>query len=332
MKAPGSKLLREAQGRPDGLYGAVQEDLGRVEATFDALKQVDYGPLGEILAMVLGGGKLLRPALALLAGRFGEYNLDLLVPLAASVELLHTATLVHDDVIDSASTRRGRPTVNSAFQNSTTVMLGDYLFAHAADQVVQTGSMRVVGLFSNTLMIMAKGEIRQDLAAYDSRQTIRDYLGRIGGKTASLFATACEGGAVVAQEPEDWIAALRDYGYNFGMAFQIVDDILDFTGDEEHMGKPVGSDLMQGTLTLPSFLLLERQPKSNPVQRYFARPTRERLAQAVEAVRSSGILDESAAIARDFSRRAVAALSVLPDLNDRQTLADLAEYILERRS
>ena len=144
--------------------------------------------------MVLsGGGKLLRPALALLAGRFGHYNLDLLVPLAASVELLHTATLVHDDVIDTATTRRGRPTVNSAFHNSTTVMLGDYLFAHAANQVVKTDNLRVVRLFSDTLMIMAKGEIRQDLDAYDSRQTIRDYLQRIGGKTASLFATACEG-------------------------------------------------------------------------------------------------------------------------------------------
>ncbi len=327
------KTLRPVQGAPGTLYGSVQEDLALVEQTFESLKQVDYGPLGEMLGMVLGGGgKLLRPALALLAGRFGQYNLDLLVPLAASVELLHTATLVHDDVIDNASTRRGRPTVNSGFQNSTTVMLGDYLFAHAADQVVKTDSMRVVRLFSSTLMIMAKGEIRQDLAAYDSRQTIRDYLGRIGGKTASLFATACEGGAIVARQPEPWIAALREYGYNFGMAFQIVDDILDFSGDEEQMGKPVGSDLMQGTLTLPSLLFIERHPVANPVQKYFARPGKERLAQAVEAVRASGILEESQQMARDFCRRASEALSALPDLNDRQTLADLAEYILERRS
>src|SRR5437867_3998666 len=174
------------------LYGAVQEDLSHVEQVFESLKHADYGPLGDMLDIVLsGGGKLLRPALALLSGRFGHYNLDLLVPLAASVELLHTATLVHDDVIDSASTRRGRPTVNSAFHNATTVMLGDYLFAHAADQAVRTESLRVVQLFTDTLMTMAKGEIRQDLAAYDSRQTIRDYLNRIGGKTASLISCAC---------------------------------------------------------------------------------------------------------------------------------------------
>jgi heptaprenyl diphosphate synthase/octaprenyl-diphosphate synthase len=315
------------------LYGSVQEDLALVERTFESLKQADYGPLNEMLEMVLsGGGKLLRPALALLAGRFGHYNLELLVPLAASVELLHTATLVHDDVIDRASTRRGRPTVNSAFHNSTTVMLGDYLFAHAADQVVRTDSMRVVRLFSETLMIMAKGEIRQDLTAYDGRQTIRDYLQRIGGKTASLFATACEGGAIVSEQPDEWCQALRDYGHNFGMAFQIVDDILDFTGNEADMGKPVGSDLMQGTLTLPSLLLMDRSEKNSAVQRYFARPGKDRLAEAVGAVLDSGAISESYEMARDFARRAVEALAVLPDLGDRQTLEELTVYILARRA
>lgn len=315
------------------LYGSVQDDLQRVEQVFDDIKQVDYGPLGEMLKMVLGGGgKLMRPGLALLAGRFGQYDLDRLVPLAASVELLHTATLVHDDVIDNADTRRGRPTVNSSFQNSTTVMLGDFLFAHAADQVVRTDELRVVKLFSQTLMIMAKGEIRQDMAAYDSRQTIRDYLARINGKTASLFSTACEGGAIVAGEPETYVQALRDYGYNFGMAFQVVDDILDFAGDPEAMGKPVGSDLMQGTLTLPSFLLMERMPESNAITRYFEDPSDTALADAVAAVMDSGCIDESSTMARDFSRRAIEALAPLPDNADRRTLSELAEYILERRS
>lgn len=315
------------------LYGSVQDDLRLVEAVFDGIKQVDYGPLGEMLRIALaGGGKLMRPGLALLSGRFGDYDLGRLVPLAASVELLHTATLVHDDVIDNADTRRGRPTVNSAFQNSTTVMLGDYLFAHAADQVVRTDELRVVKLFSQTLMIMAKGEIRQDMAAYDSRQTIRDYLARIGGKTASLFSTACEGGAIVAGSSEAHIGALRDYGYNFGMAFQVVDDILDFAGDPEAMGKPVGSDLMQGTLTLPSFLLMERVPESNAITRYFEEPSDSTLADAVASVMDSGSIDESSAMARDFSRRAIEALAPLPDNADRRTLASLAEYILERRS
>ncbi len=314
------------------LYGPVQEDLALVEATFDTLKQVDYAPLAEMLKTVLAGGKLMRPALTLLAGRIGNYNLDLLVPLAASVELLHTASLVHDDVIDNADTRRGRPTANSAFHNATTVMLGDYMFAHAADQVARTGNIRVIRLFAQTLMMMTRGEIGQDLTAYDSRQTVRDYLGRIGGKTASLFATACQGGAVVAEEPEEWIEALRSYGYNFGMAFQIVDDILDFTGDEAEMGKPVGSDLMQGTLTLPALLLMDRHPDDNPVQKYFARPRKELLAQAVEAIREGNIAEESYDMAHSFCASALESISVLPDDPARRALHDLTDYVLERRS
>lgn len=315
------------------LYGPVQQDLALVEATFDSLRQVDYAPLSEMLEIVLaGGGKLIRPALTLLAGRFGKYDLDLLVPLAASVELLHTASLVHDDVIDNAATRRGRPTANSAFHNSTTVMLGDYMFAHAADQVARTGNIRVIRLFSGTLMMMTRGEIGQDLTAYDSRQTVRDYLSRIGGKTASLFATACQGGAVVAEEREEWVEALRTYGYNFGMAFQIVDDILDFTGDESEMGKPVGSDLMQGTLTLPSLLLMDRLPDDNPVQKYFERPRKDLLAQAVQAILGTDIADESYEMARGFCAAAHEALSVLPDDPARDTLYALTDYVLERRS
>ena len=315
------------------LYGSVQEDLGKVEEIFDSIKEVDYGPLGEMLEIVLsGGGKLLRPALVLLSGRIASYELDLLVRLAASVELLHTATLVHDDVMDEADTRRGRPTVNSSYNNSTTVMLGDYLFAHAADEVAKTDNIRAIRLFSQTLKVMAQGEIRQDIAAYDSRQTIRDYLQRIHGKTASLFSTACEGGAVVSDAPEPWIEGMREYGYNFGMAFQIVDDILDFTGDEAELGKPAGSDLMQGTLTLPSFLLMENQPGSNPVQAYLGERTSQRLDEAIEAVRSSGVLDDSYQMARDFCDRAIESLTPIDDTADRQTMIDLTNYILERKS
>ncbi|HXG42251.1 MAG TPA: polyprenyl synthetase family protein [Dehalococcoidia bacterium] len=315
------------------LYGPVQQDLALVEEVINSLRQVDYQPLAQMLELVLStSGKRLRPALVLLAGTFGHYRLDLLVPLAASVELLHTATLVHDDVIDSADTRRGRPTVNSVFHNSTCVMLGDYMFAHAAELVARTGNIRVIRLFAHTLMVMARGEITQDMSAYDSRQDVQEYLHRIAGKTASLFATACEGGAIVAGEPEEWVQALREYGYNLGMAFQIVDDILDFTGNEAEMGKPVGSDLMQGTLTLPSLLLMQRYPTDNPVQRFFRERTEDHLQQAVLMVRESDIPAESYAMASQFSRRAREALSPLPATEARRTLEELAQYILERRS
>jgi geranylgeranyl pyrophosphate synthase len=280
-----------------------------------------------------GGGKRLRPALALLAGKFGQYDLELLVPLAASIELLHTATLVHDDVIDNAATRRGRPTVNSLFRNTTTIMVGDYMFAHAADFVARTGNIRVIRLFSQTLMAITRGEIRQDMTAFDARQTVDHYLQRISGKTASLFAAACEGGAVVTGATEDHVQALREYGHSLGMAFQIVDDILDFMGDEHEMGKPVGSDLMQGTLTLPSLLLMERYPQDNPVGKLFSQRRRqEHLSQAVEMIRSTDIPQESYNMAAGFGQRAEEALATLPGNEARDTLRDIVHYVLDRRS
>ena len=318
------------------LYGPVQEDMARVEAVIAGIRNVEFGPLARMLDHVLGaGGKRLRPALALLSGTFQRYDLDLLVPLAASIEVLHTATLAHDDVIDDAATRRGRPTSNALFKNAPSVMVGDFLFAHAAELVASTDNVRVVRLFARTLMRMATGELDQDVSAFDASKRIGDYLQRIGGKTASLFATACEGGAIVSGAAEAWIEALRDYGFDLGMAFQIVDDILDFTGDETTMGKPVGSDLREGTLTLPSLLLMEDDPsRRNPVRRLFAAQRgRDRLlADAVDAVRAGDVLDRSMAIAEEFGDRAATALVPLPDTDARRTLADLVGYVLKRDS
>jgi octaprenyl-diphosphate synthase len=318
----------------DDLYGPVQQDLDLVDETIDALRNVDYQPMAEMLDLVLATrGKRLRPALALLAGKFGRYRLDLLVPLAAAIELLHTATLVHDDVIDNAATRRGRPTANSLLHNTTTVMLGDYMFAHAANFAAHTGNIEVIGLFSRTVITIARGEIGQDMAAYDTRQTVRQYLQRIAGKTASLFAAACQGGALLTEASKDRVEALKDYGYNLGMAFQIVDDILDFVGDEQELGKPVGSDLSQGTLTLPSLLLLDRYPKNNPIRKLFARRRRQEcLSQAVEMVRQSDIPRESYQMAESFAKEAVEALTALPRNAARRTLRDIVAYVLERRS
>lgn len=317
------------------LYGPVQEDIALVEATFDLIKQVELAPLAAMLDHVLGvGGKRLRPALALLGGTFGDYDLDRLVPLAASIELLHTATLVHDDVIDAAATRRGRATANSLYDNAVSVMIGDFLFAHAADLVARIGDVRVVRLFSRTLMRIVTGELDQDVGAFDTSKRIGDYLARIGGKTASLFATACEGGGIAAGAPEPYVDALRDYGYNLGIAFQIVDDILDFTGDEAVMGKPAGSDLMQGTLTLPSLLVMEESPGKNAVTRLFgARRNKAQLLQeALDAVRAGDALPRSRAIAEEYARRAVASIAALPDTAGHRTLAELTHYVLTRNS
>lgn len=316
------------------IYEPVQAELDQVEAALAAVARSDNPQVQRMLSHVLAaGGKRLRPTIALLAGRFGDYQPERLVPLAASIELLHTATLVHDDVIDESDTRRGRPTTNSRQHNAAAVMLGDYMFAHAAELICRTESLDLVKLFSRTLMAMASGELAQDLSAYQFGQDTLDYFRRISGKTASLFATSAEGGALAAGAPADWSLALRNYGENVGMAFQIVDDVLDFEGDEAELGKPAGSDLLQGTLTLPALLFLERQPENNPIRRFFEHANgKDHLAEALDMVSRSGVLDDSYAVARDFRDRAAAALDILPDNADRAALVEIADYVLSRRS
>lgn len=318
------------------IYGPAQEDLRLVEQTLDSIKRVDDFPaLAKMLEAVLGGGgKRVRPAIALLAGHFGTYRTELHVPLAASIELLHTATLVHDDVIDASPSRRGRPTANELFNNSAAVMLGDFMFAHAADLIAQTDNTKVVRLFARTIMAIAGGELHQDMSAYEYSADTLKYFGRIEGKTASLFATSAEGGAMVALSTGAEREALRTYGLNVGMAFQVVDDILDFAGEEREMGKPIGSDLMQGTLTLPSLILMERNPKDNPIKKAFRyrKPKTELVAEAVYMVLNSDILEESYRVARDFRDRALMALRELPPNEARSSLEDIAEYVLERRA
>ena len=318
------------------LYGPVQEDLRLVEDTLDRIKHVENFPaLSRMLSHVLAAsGKRVRPAIALLAGKFGDYNPDLHDPLAASIELLHTATLVHDDVIDASPSRRGRATANAMFNNSASVMLGDFMFAHSAELISRTENTAVVRLFAHTIMAIAGGELHQDMSAYEYGQDTLTYFGRIEGKTASLFATSAEGGAMVARCRPDEIEALRTYGLNIGMAFQVVDDILDFTGDEAEMGKPIGSDLIQGTLTLPSLILMERNPTDNPIKKAFRtkKPRPEHIAEAVKMIADSDILNESYAVASDFRDRALAALRTLPDIPARASLEDIANHVLDRRA
>ncbi|MSQ29323.1 MAG: polyprenyl synthetase family protein [Dehalococcoidia bacterium] len=316
------------------LYGPVSNDLPRVDAMLADLQRVEFPWLRHMLESVLGGGgKRMRPAIALLAGRLGDYNLEALVPLAASVELLHTATLIHDDVIDAAPERRGRPTAAALFNNASSVMLGDYLFAHAAEFVARTGNIRVIRNFADTLRVMANGELTQDMSAFEYSVDVQRYFDRISGKTASLFATAAEGGAIVTGAPERLVAPMRRYGEQLGMAFQIVDDILDFSATSEELGKPAGSDLLSGTVTLPALLYMDRSPEDNPVRRAFEGVRRrQNLQRAITEIRASDIIDESMVTARRFADRALEALAELPAGEPRTTLEGVVEYVLSRRS
>jgi octaprenyl-diphosphate synthase len=319
------------------IYQLVEADLDRVRRQLKQVTKVDYPPLAEMLRHILAGGKGIRPALTLLSGRFYKYNLDLLLPMATAVELMHTATLVHDDAIDRSVVRRGRPTVNKLWGENRAVLLGDYVFARAGEFAADTGNLRVIKLFSQTLQTISGGEIVQSDDAFKLEQSRQHYLDRIASKTASLFSLATSSGAILSQAPESSIKILQEYGFNLGVAFQIVDDILDFVGTEEEMGKPIGSDLAQGTLTLPSMLLLEQYPEDNPVKDLFYNPDmpvksrQDKIQRAIEMVESSPIVKKCYQLASGYCDKACRDLGKLPTVPSRQALTDLADLVISRK-
>jgi octaprenyl-diphosphate synthase len=315
------------------IYKPVQEDLVKVENELDLVSKVDFTWLAELLGYSLkNGGKGIRPALTLLSGRLYNYNLDTLLPMATAVELLHVATLIHDDAIDKSPVRRGRPTVYKVWGEDKAVLLGDYLFAKAGELTATTRNLAAIKLFAQTLRTISSGELAQIFGAFSLEQTFQQYIQRISSKTAALFILATESGAILSEAPEASIKILSEYGYNLGIAFQIVDDILDFIGIEAEVGKPIGSDLAQGTLTLPAMLLLERYPEDNPVKRLFQdRDRHEYIKLAIEQVRNSSIIEECYAVASDYSAKACRSLNLLPGSDSRQSLTDVANYIINRK-
>jgi octaprenyl-diphosphate synthase len=315
------------------IYQPIQDDLSKVKATLKSVSQVDFPWLSEQLGYIVREtGKGIRPALTLLSGSFYKYDLKYLLPMAVSVELMHTATLVHDDAIDNAEVRRGQPTINQLWGDDIAVLMGDYLFAKAGEFVSDTQTPRVIKLFSQTLGTISSSEINQFLSAFKLEQSREGYLRRIYGKTAALFSLATQSGAILSQAPEDSVKVLKEYGDNLGIAFQIVDDVLDFTSTEEVMGKPVGSDLTQGTLTLPSMLLMERYPEDNPVKRLFETGDKKNVAEALDTVRNSPIIKECYRVAAEYCEKACQDLERLPDKASRQSLLELAHYVITQGS
>jgi len=315
------------------IYQPINEDLTKVDDWLNSATEINFPWLAKLLGYSLqGGGKRIRPALTLLSGKFYNYDLNSLLPMALAVELLHTATLVHDDAIDKSVVRRGRPTVNEMWSEDKAILLGDYLFAKAGECAADTQNLRTVKLFAQTLQIISAGEINQAFNAFNLEQTRQPYIDRISCKTASLFALATESGAILSQAPEKSTEALKEYGHNLGIAFQIIDDILDFTSTEEEMGKPIGSDLAQGTLTLPAMLILERYPEDNPVKRVFQNiDKQENIKQALELANNSSIIQECHQLAADYCTKACQNLGLLPDNASRRALIELADYVVERK-
>jgi len=325
-----SKLLKLS-----AIYEPIQKELSEIENEFRSISEserANFPNLYKMLSHILVGGKVIRPTLTLLAGRFYNYNRAKLLPMATANELLHIATLVHDDAIDKSDVRRWRETVNKLWGEEKAILLGDYLFAKAGEFAAATENLRVVKLFAQTLETISQGELKQSFDSFKLEHSRENYTERIAKKTAALFSMSTETGAILSDAPEKSIQILKDYGYNLGIAFQIVDDILDFTSSEEELGKPIGSDLAQGTLTLPAMLLLERYPENNPVKKLFQNGEKqENVKRAIELLRDSPIIQECYALASDYCTKACRNLGQLPDESKREALAELARYIIERK-
>ncbi|RMF47256.1 MAG: polyprenyl synthetase family protein [Anaerolineae bacterium] len=309
----------------------VQERIRRVEERM--LEQANQHHLdlrAALRHLVDSGGKRIRPAVALLTGEMLSGDEERLITLSAAIEMLHTATLVHDDLIDGALLRRGIPTINAQWSPGATVLTGDFIFAAAAKLAAETDSVQVMRLFAETLAVMVNGEITQMFASHGVVDR-ENYYQRIYAKTASMFVLAT-GAAAYLSPVEDTVAqAVRKYGYQVGMAFQIVDDILDFVGSESAVGKPVGSDLRQGLVTLPAIYYAEAHPDDANMQQVVqGNFTGEHIDRLVQDIRSSNAISQAMQEARDFVQRGIQALAPLPKGQAQDALIALANYIVER--
>jgi len=312
----------------------MRGDLQRVSDRVVEAASVPYPQISGILEeIVRSGGKRLRPMLVLLAGRAWNYeaSFETLVSAAAGVELLHTASLVHDDAVDHSAFRRGKPTLNSQVDTAAVILVGDFLFAQSAILAASTNSPRVVSVFSNSLGDICDGQLMEMMDARNPEQTERQYLARIYGKTASLFGCSAETGAIIGGAPEDAISALRGYGDDLGLAFQIMDDVLDLTGGSEQLGKPAGHDLLQSTITLPVIYYLrmveQHSPEWRDVQAIVdgSRQDDEFVAGVLESIRASGAVEQAVDRANDYIEQANGRLDVVPDAETRDLLIELAE-------
>lgn len=311
------------------LFAAVQPELDEVERALADIARTDDPVLATFLPLALsGGGKRLRPALALLSGRIGQPAPDRLQHMAVGVELLHTASLVHDDVVDASPRRRGDPTLSAQVGNAVAVLVGDYLFAQSAARCVATGDVRVIGLFAETLGSMCRGQLDEASRPAEAHLSLtRDaYLRTIWDKTASLFVLACQGGALLGRLADDAVQALRAYGEDLGLAFQVVDDVLDFVGDERLLGKPVGSDLRQGTITLPVIYLREEM-RDGQFKAAFERYDVDRL---VRLVQESSAIERCYREARRLADRARDHLLAVPATPVRDALEEVTRFVVER--
>ncbi len=315
------------------LFNPISNELAIVEKRLLQSINTDL-PIMEDASkhLLMAGGKRLRPAFALLAAKLFTENLEKTIPLAAALELMHMGTLVHDDVIDNSSMRRGRETVKCGWGNRVSIYAGNYVFARSLALIAPYHRSDMIDVLADASMRICEGEIRQMVSCFDVKQNLKDYLRRIECKTALLIAVSCQLGAMLNDAGNDKITALRRYGYYLGMAFQVTDDILDFVANENVLGKPVGSDIRQGVITLPSIYALRFHPQKEQLAEWLSSPelSNKYAGEIIDMILDSNGIDYSHEVSCKFINQAQKQLQILPNVPVRDCLFEIAEFITGR--
>jgi len=317
------------------LLNLVSADMERVNVIILEKARSDVDTIPKLARHLIdSGGKRLRPMLTLAAAKMCGYEGEGHVWLAASVEFLHTATLLHDDVVDESDLRRGKETARLMWGNQAAVLVGDFLLGQSFKMMVEVGSLEALGILSNAAAVIAEGEVMQLAASKNTATTEDEYLAVINAKTAALFSAAAEVGAAIAKRPEQEAAALRSYGKNLGISFQLVDDALDYSGEQARLGKSVGDDFREGKITLPVVLSYRR---GNQQERQFWHRTLERgeiedgdLEQAIDLITGHQAIEDAIERARHYGAMARDGLAIFPDCERKKALLDVVDFCIGR--
>lgn len=316
------------------LFNQINSDLQRVEKELTKFVETDYPILHDSAVHLLAaGGKRLRPAFTLLAGKFFGYPLEKLMPVAMALELIHMSSLVHDDVVDASMTRRGRETVKAKWGNIVSVETGDYLLAKSLVLISKIDHPEVARILAEISVEMCQGEIQQIKCSFDVEQTLKQYYYRIKRKTALLISACCKLGALVSGAHKRQVWALGAYGHSLGMAFQIVDDVLDITAKASELGKPIGGDLRQGIMTLPMILALKSSSDPSRLKALLKKmdKTDPEVWETIDLIKSTGAIDQSMQLVDLYIEKAKKHLLELPRVPTRKALEELAEFIRTRK-
>jgi octaprenyl-diphosphate synthase len=326
---------REPKASLKLLFDLVSDDMAGVNRIIMDKARSDVDLIPELARHLIdSGGKRLRPMLTLASARMCGYEGGDHVLLAASVEFMHTATLLHDDVVDESDLRRGKKSARILWGNEASVLVGDFLLGQAFKMMVDVGSLEALRILSNAAAVIAEGEVMQLIASKNTETNEDEYLAIIIAKTAALFSAAGEVGAVLAERPKTEQAALRSYGKNLGIAFQLLDDVLDYSGDQEQLGKSVGDDFREGKITLPVVLSFRRGNDEN--RKFWRRvlqdgDTRDGdLEEAISLIRKSGAIEDTVERARYYGSIAHDALAIFPDTNYKAALLDTVAFCIDR--